>query len=167
MATPNVPEKSDRAVRRRESSSPLSLLHSEVDRLFDDFMSDFGPWRSRLTRPFDTEQMPSVDVSESDKEVEVKADLPGMDEKDIEVSLSNGVLTIKGERKAEKEDKDEKKSFHRIERSYGLYRRSISLPCEIDENKVKASFSKGVLTVTMPKTAEAKSKVKKIAIKGS
>jgi len=167
MATPNVPEKSDRAPARSGISHPLSLLHSEVDRLFDDFMSDLGPWRSRLSRPFDTEQLPSIDVSETDKEVEVKADLPGMDEKDIEVSLSDGVLTIKSERKAEKEEKDEKKSFHRVERSYGLYRRSVSLPCEIDENKVKADFSKGVLTVTMPKSAKAKSKVKKITIKGS
>ena len=159
MATPKVPERTKRPPSR-------SLFHSEIDRLFDDFMGDFGSWRTRLPRPFDTEQMPSVDVSETDKEVEVKADLPGMDEKDVEVSLANGVLTIKGERKAEKEDKDEKKNFHRVERSYGLYRRSIALPCEIDEDKVKANFTKGVLTVTMPKTAEAKSKVRKIAIKG-
>ena len=161
MATPpKVQERSGRPPSR-------SMFHSEIDRLFDDFMSDFGGWRTRLPRPFDTEQMPSIDVSETDKEVEVKADLPGMDEKDIEVSLSNGILTIKGERKAEKEDKDEKKNFHRVERSYGLYRRSIALPAEIDEDKVKASFDKGVLSVTMPKTAQAKSKVKKIAIKGS
>ena len=160
MATPKVPERTQRTPSR-------SLFHSEIDRLFDDFMGDFGSWRMRLPRPFDTEQMPSIDVSETDKEIEVKADLPGMDEKDVEVSLANGILTIKGERKAEKEDKDEKKNFHRVERSYGLYRRSIALPSEIDEDKVKASFAKGVLTVTMPKTAKAKAKVRKIDIKGS
>ena len=94
MATPKVPERTQRTPSR-------SLFHSEIDRLFDDFMGDFGSWRMRLPRPFDTEQMPNIDVSETDKEIEVKADLPGMDEKDVEVSLTNGILTIKGERKAE------------------------------------------------------------------
>lgn len=155
--------------RRDVFASPLSELHREVDRLFDEFMGGFRPWRSRVGFWGDGEGelVPRVDVSESDKEVVVTADLPGIDEKDIDVTLSNGVLTIKGERKAEKEEKDEKKSYHRVERSYGLYSRSIALPGEVDENKVKADFAKGVLTIRMPKTDRAKSRVKKISIKAN
>ena len=150
-------------------SGQLAGLHIEVDRLFDDLMGDFRPWRSgfHLWDQGDDELVPKIDVSETDKEVQVTADLPGIDEKDIEVTLSDGVLTIKGERKAEKEEKDEKKSFHKIERSYGLYRRSIALPDEVEEDKIKADFAKGVLTIKMPKSAKAKSKVKKISVKAA
>ena len=155
--------------RRGLPFSPLAELHREVDRLFDEFMGEFRPWRSRVGFWGDGEGAvaPKIDVSETDKEVQVTADMPGMDEKDIEVTLADGILTIKGERKAEKEEKDEKKSYHRIERSYGLYSRSIALPSEVDENKVKADFTKGVLTIKMPKSAQAKSKVKKISIKAA
>ncbi|MDA0991421.1 MAG: Hsp20/alpha crystallin family protein [Verrucomicrobia bacterium] len=169
MSTKDLAERNGDTARRGLPSNPLIGLHKEVDRLFDDFMGDFRPWRSgmRLWDDSDGELVPKVDVSETDKEVQVTADLPGIDEKDIEVTLSDGVLTIKGERKAEKEEKDEKKSFHRIERSYGLYRRSIALPNEVEEDKIKADFAKGVLTIKMPKTAKAQSRVKKISVKAA
>lgn len=167
MSTNDLTEQGGSTPSRGVLSSQLAGLHKEVDRLFEDFMGDFRPWRSgiRLWDQGNEELVPKINVSETDKEVQVTADLPGIDEKDIEVTLSDGILSIKGERKAEKEEKDEKKSFHRIERSYGLYRRSIALPCEVEENKIKADFAKGVLTIKMPKSAKAKSKVKKISVK--
>lgn len=167
MSAKDLTERNGEPSRRGLLSNPLVGLHKEVDRLFDDFMSDFRPRRPgiRLWDENDAEVVPKVDVSETDKEVQVTADLPGIDEKDIEVTLSDGVLTIKGERKAETEEKDEKKSFHRIERSYGLYQRSIALPAEVEEDKIKADFAKGVLTIKMLKSAKATSRVKKISVK--
>jgi len=167
MSTRDLTERNGDPAARGLLSHPLVGLHKEVDRLFDEFMSGTRPWRSGLRFWDEGELVPKVDVSETDKEVQVKADLPGIDEKDIEVTLSDGVLTIKGERKEEKEEKDEKKSYHRVERSYGLYSRSIALPSEVEEDKVKAEFAKGVLTIKMPKSAKAKSKVKKISVKGA
>jgi HSP20 family protein len=105
---------------------------------------------------------PRVDVSETDTELKIEAELPGIDEKDVEVVLSDGRLTIKGEKKQEKEEK--KKDYHLLERSYGSFARSIALPFEADPDQVKASFAKGVLTVTVPKPPEVKAKEKKIAI---
>jgi HSP20 family protein len=105
---------------------------------------------------------PRLDVSETETEVRVEAELPGVDEKDIEVTLSNGRLLITGEKKQEKEEK--KKDYHLVERSYGSFARSIGLPFAADPEQVKASFAKGVLTVTVPKPAEVKAKEKKIAI---
>jgi HSP20 family protein len=106
---------------------------------------------------------PSVDVSEDDKQVKVTAELPGMDEKDIDVSLSKDSLTIKGEKKEEKEEK--KKDYYRMERSYGSFSRTIALPVEVDTDKVRAEFRKGILTVTMPKTSKAIEETKKISVK--
>lgn len=170
MTSKDVTERSGGAPARGGFlSSPLAELHREVDRLFDDFMGGFHPLRPRggFWGGGQGELAPTVDVTETDKEIEVTADLPGIDEKDIDVTLADGVLTIKGERKAEKEEKDEKKSYHRVERSYGLYTRSIALPAEVEEDKVKADFTKGVLTIRMPKSDQAKSKVKKISIKSA
>lgn len=169
MSTKDVTQRSGITPSRGILSSQVEGLHKEVDRLFDDFMGGIGPRRSgtRLWDQDDDELVPKIDVSETDKEIKVTADLPGIDEKDIEVTLSDGLLTIKGERKAEKEEKDEKKSFHRIERSYGLYRRSIALPSDVEEDKVKADFARGVLTINMPKSAKAKLNVKKIFVKAA
>jgi HSP20 family protein len=169
MSTKDMTERNGEPARRGLLAHSLTDLHKEVDRLFDDFVSDFRPWRSGISLWSDAngDLVPQVDVSETDKEIQVKADLPGIDEKDIEVTLADGVLTIKGERKEEKEEKDEKKSFHKIERSYGMYSRSIALPSEVEEDKIEADFAKGVLTIKMPKSANAKSKVKKISVKGS
>jgi HSP20 family protein len=98
--------------------------------------------------------------------VEVRAELPGIDEKDIDVRLSDGTLTIRGEKKEEREEREEGGSYYVSERRYGSFQRSFRIPEGIDHDKVDASFRKGVLTITLPKTPEAQQKAKKIEVKG-
>ena len=105
-----------------------------------------------------------VDVVDTEKAYEVTAELPGMDEKNVEVKLANGALTIKGEKKEEKE-KEKNKDYHVSERRYGSFQRSFTVPDGVDEDKIEATFKNGVLTVSLPKTAEAQKKEKQIAIK--
>ncbi len=109
--------------------------------------------------------MPAVDVTETEGGYEVVAELPGMDEKNIEVKLANHTLTIKGEKRDEKEET--KKDYYMRERSFGSFQRSFTLPEGVDTDKIEASFKKGVLTVTVPKTAEAKKAEKKITVKAA
>jgi HSP20 family protein len=104
-----------------------------------------------------------VNVAEHEGAVEVTAEMPGCAPEDIDVQLNDGVLTIKGEKKVEKDDKQ--KDFHVMERSYGMFERSFTLPAEVDGNKVEAAFDKGVLKVTLPKLPEAQSRAQKIAVK--
>jgi HSP20 family protein len=149
------------AGRHSGSGNPFLTLHSEMNRLFDDVFRDFA---GRDFAPFGFGRAgpwPNVEVSETDKELKVTAELPGLEEKDIQVELADGVLDIKGEKKTETEDKDRLFS----ERFYGRFERRI--PVEgIDEDKVNASFRNGVLTVVMPKSAKAQRNVKRIAIDG-
>jgi HSP20 family protein len=105
----------------------------------------------------------SVNVAEQDGAVEVTAELPGCAAEDIDVQLKDGVLTIKGEKKVEKDDKQ--KDYHVMERSYGMFERSLTLPAEVDAAKIDATFDKGVLRVTLPTLPGEKSKVQKIAVK--
>jgi HSP20 family protein len=140
----------------------FTTLQREVDRLFDEFTHGSFLVPARESEIAIT---PRVDVSETDNALEVEVELPGVDEKDVEVTLNDNVLIIKGERKHEREEK--KKDFHLVERSFGSFARSISLPFEVDTNAVKASFSKGVLKVTLPKPAAAKAKTRRIEIKGA
>jgi HSP20 family protein len=128
-----------------------------MDRLFDRFLE---PAWSEM--PALGDWSPTVDVSEDKDAVTVKAELPGVEQKDIAVSLQEGMLTIKGEKRAEKEEKD--KHYHRIERSYGAFYRSIQLPSAVDVGKVAATFKDGVVTITLPKSPEAKGTT--IPIKG-
>jgi HSP20 family protein len=143
---------------RREEHDPFSLFRDEMNRLFDSFFRGFDiePFEPRIAFS------PKVDVSETEKAFTVSAELPGMDEKDIDVSLEKDRITIKGEKKEEKEEKG--KDFYRAERSYGSFVRTIPLPKEIDTEKVEAQFKKGLLTITLPKTPEAIKEVKKIPI---
>ena len=104
-----------------------------------------------------------MDVAETEKEYTVTAELAGMDEKDVDVTLQDGVLTIHGEKKTERDEKSERCCL--TERSYGTFSRSLSLPVEVEEDKIDASFKKGVLTIRLPKTPVAESKAKKIEIK--
>ncbi|MBX6327256.1 MAG: Hsp20/alpha crystallin family protein [Pseudolabrys sp.] len=152
----------DVAVRRGDDLNPFLTLHREMNRLFDDFFRGFD------LAPFGTDRFfdraigwPNIEVSETDKEVKVTAELPGLDDKDVQVELANGTLTIKGEKRTETEDKDRLFS----ERYYGRFERRIPVD-DVDEDKVSASFKNGVLTVTMPKLPQAQSKVKRIAING-
>ena len=145
---------------KREEDNPFSLLKREMDSLFDNFYRGFDiePFESRLGA-----FSPKVDVTESDKEIKISAELPGMEEKDIDVSLQNDMLTIKGEKKEEKEDKG--KDYYRMERSYGSFSRTIPLPVEVETDKVDARFKNGLLSITLPKTAKAVAETKKIAVK--
>ncbi|KLK93990.1 molecular chaperone Hsp20 [Microvirga vignae] len=155
--------------RFREESDPFMTLHREMNRLFDDVFRNFevapfgslggmgsgmGSGTGRIGG------WPHVEVIETDKDVRVSAELPGMEDKDVEVLMGDGVLTIRGEKKSEIEDKD--RAFS--ERYYGRFERRIPLAWDVEEDKIDASFRNGVLTVTMPKSAEAKPNVKRIAV---
>jgi HSP20 family protein len=106
---------------------------------------------------------PQVDVTEGNTDVTVTVELPGMEEKDIDVALAHGNLTLKGEKREEKESKE--RGYYHSERSYGSFTRTIPLPCEVEEDKVAATFKKGVLTITLPKSPEARREVKHIEVK--
>lgn len=151
---------------RREWEHPLASFQREMNRLFDNFFGGFSlsPWEP-LERGVGTSFTPRVDVSETDKEIKISAELPGIEEKDIDVSLTHDTLTIKGEKKTETEEKE--KDYYRMERSYGSFTRSVPLPVEVDTNKVEATFKKGVLEITLPKTAKALQETKKVAVKSS
>ena len=144
---------------RKGEDLGLTQMRREMDRFFDRF-SESWPFRgvSETGR-----WMPSMDVSETDKELVVRAELPGMDPKEIDISLSGKVLTIKGERKNEREEK--KENFHMLERSSGSFSRTLQLPVEVKADKVKADYKDGILSISMPKTEPEA--VKKIEVKAT
>jgi HSP20 family protein len=164
---------------------PFGQLRTEMDRLFDDFTSGW-PWspsrrgRKGAMEPFRGMMdpfrgapfaawgtaAPAVDVVDKETAIEVHAELPGMDEGDIDVKISGGLLTIHGEKKEEKEEGEAEGSYYVSERRYGSFQRSFRIPDGIDLDKVDATFKKGVLIVTLPKTPEAQEKVKTIKVKG-
>jgi len=145
--------------KKREGMHPLVDLQREMNRLFEDF---FG--RGLLPEPFRGagKWRPAVDVVESDDAVTVKAELPGMTPDDIEINLSGDTLSIKGEKKEEKETQG--KEVHRVERSYGSFERVVRLPVAVKSGEAEATFKNGVLTVELPKTEESKRKEIKIEI---
>lgn len=136
----------------------LTSLRQEMDRIWDSF---FGEMRflPRLRQ----EWTPSVDISEDKNNILVKAELPGMEAEDVEVNLTDTILTIKGEKKDEKEGEDENR--HVIERFHGSFRRSFQLPAKVQSDKIDATFSKGLLTIILPKTEETKKKAIKVKVK--
>jgi HSP20 family protein len=151
---------------------PFETLRHEIDRIMDEF--DGGGWMSPFRRSVfsmprwardlhQTAGMPAVDIAEKDSAYEITVELPGMDEKDIEVNLANGGLTIKGEKQDQKEEK--KKDYYLQERHYGAFERSFHVPEGVDKAKIEAAFKNGVLTLTLPKSAETKQAEKKIAVK--
>ena len=148
---------------------PFHALHEEIDRLFADFGRGFPTLaigRDRFaSRPFwgaGSDLSPAVDVADTGASYQITAELPGLDEKDVEVTVADGVLTIKGEKSAEKEEK--KKDYYRAERSFGSFKRSFGLPEGVDQSKIEANFQKGLLTITMPKMAAAQAQAKKMTI---
>ncbi len=148
---------------KRDEGNPVASLQQDVNRIFEDF------WR-RFDQPFGALGRweaggPRTDVAETENELEISVELPGIDQKDIDVSLTDTALTIKGEKKSERSENS--KGYHLSERSYGSFYRSIPLPSGVDTEKADAKFKNGVLTVTLPKTEEARSRLKKIAVKGS
>jgi HSP20 family protein len=169
-----APVKAEEKAATPQVWRPFETLRREVDRLFDDFGTEF--WRAPFRRSrFDMEPVfrreltvgpaPAVDIAEKDNAYEVTADVPGFDEKNIEVKVVNGSLSIKGERKSEKEEK--KKDYHLTEREFGSFERSFTLPEGVDTDKIEASSRKGVLTVTLPKKPEAQKPAKKIEVKAA
>jgi len=144
---------------------PIETLREEMDQLFDSFFPKSGmPSHWHKSNQGITD-VGLADVSETDKEIEVAIDLPGIDKKDIDITYADNHLTVEGKREDKREEKG--KDFHRLERSFGSFRRSFYIPSEIEEDKVEAKFSKGVLKISMPKSPEAQKAQKKIEIKAS
>uniref|UniRef100_Q07NG0 Heat shock protein Hsp20 n=1 Tax=Rhodopseudomonas palustris (strain BisA53) TaxID=316055 RepID=Q07NG0_RHOP5 len=142
--------------------SPFLSLHREMNRLFDDVFRGFdAPAFGRLATFGGA--WPKLEITDTDKEVRISAEVPGMEEKDIEVTLDDGYLTLRGERTSQTEDKAKQFS----ERFYGRFERRVPIDAAIAEDKVTASFKNGVLTVTLPKTEPTAPKSKRIAINGT
>lgn len=162
--------------RQEQPWQPLLSLRDEVDRLFDSFWRGFGPslparrgggvapapWR--LDAGFGA-ATPAIDVVEGEKEYRITAELPGMGAGDVDLGISGDLLTIKGEKKEQREEKTD--SYYLSERRYGSFQRTFQLPEGVDREKIDASFDKGVLTVTLPKTAEAAQQQRKIEVKSA
>jgi HSP20 family protein len=147
-------------IATRRDIDPVLSLWRDTDSLFDSFFGGLGyePLAFGLMA-FN----PTIDVTESDKEIRVLAELPGMDEKDINVSLYRDTLMITGEKRAESEQKG--KDYHHVERSYGSFSRTIQLPADAATNKITAELKKGVLTIVLPKSARAVESTRKVKIK--
>jgi HSP20 family protein len=150
------------SVYRDGEQNPFLSLHREMNRLFDDAFRGFDNRLPAFGMSSLGATWPKVEVSETDNELEVTAEIAGLEQKDIEVLLDDGVLTLRGEKRSETEDKNRQFS----ERYYGRFERRIPLRYEVEEDKVQASFQNGVLTVTLPKSANAQSRVRRIAING-
>jgi HSP20 family protein len=153
------------SLTRWSKENPVASLQKEMDRLFSSFYEDFPVMRRGNGDLWKYEEAftPRINVAETEKEIQITAELPGMDEKDIHVTLEEDALRIKGEKKEEKEEKG--KDYHRVECSYGSFERVIPLPAEVLQDKVDAIFKKGILTVKLPKNPKAQEKCKHIDIK--
>lgn len=167
---PNAPVDVKKAAPARQNLvEPWQSFRTEMDRLFDRISGGFG--MPSFGRFFDVDRSlpdistPAVDVSEDDKAYKIAAELPGLEEKDIDVTVTGDMLVLTGEKKQEKEEKN--KNYYLSERSYGSFRRSFALPEGIDQNKISASFAKGVLTIELPKTNQAREQQKKIEVKAA
>lgn len=143
-----IPVGRDSSLARTEAN-PLAILQQEMDRLFDGFSRSFAGLSSRTL-------MPSMDLAETDKEIELTAELPGMEEKDVQLNVVDNHLTIRGEKKNQREEKE--KDYHLVERTYGSFVRTVELPPGVNLDSIKAVMSKGVLKVTVPKPAPAQAK---------
>ena len=139
-----------RELRATRHFRPFQTIREEMEDLWTNVLSEREPWFGRAW------MAPPLDVSENNSHVTVRMDLPGIKPEEIDIQLSGNVITISGDRKEEKEEKGE--TFHRIERRSGSFSRSVTLPCSVDESKVDAQYHDGVLTVTMPKSDEAKAR---------
>lgn len=162
----NVPvRKEGGSGRGHELYGPLAQFHRDVDRLFDQMFHGFNlaPFESgRPLWPAGAMLKPTLDLAATDSEYTLAVEIPGVDEKDIVLEVADDTLTIRGEKRQEKEDK--KKDFYRVERSYGSFQRVLSLPEDADQNEVKATFRKGVLTVTIPRRDQPKPHARRIDV---
>ncbi|HEY9078007.1 MAG TPA: Hsp20/alpha crystallin family protein [Anaerolineaceae bacterium] len=156
-------KREDKPVVRKELD-PVMALRAEIDRMFDEFLA--SPFDAPLGRDWGTPLsnfLPKMNVSETENEVTVMMEVPGMDEKDISVTLGEDYLTVRGEKKAEKQDKGAR--FHRMEFSYGSFCRQVPLPSPVDADKTDATFKNGVLSIRMPKVKPTLPEGKRIEIK--
>jgi len=163
MARTDIAKSPETSVSRPRDM--FAAMREEMDRVFEQFEHGFPRWPS-LFRRSSTDGgivVPELDVRENTNTITIEAELPGVDEKNVTVTVANGLLTIKGEKKQEKEEKNE--NYYLSERSYGAFERSLRLPDTIDESKVEAKFDKGVLKVTAAKKPEAVKSERKIEIK--
>lgn len=148
---------------------PIMRLQREMDRMLENTFRSFSmpPFRSELFTPLTASGLlkPQVDIGATDREYSITIEVPGVDEKDVKVEIADNTLTVRGEKKQEKEEKD--RNYYRMERSYGSFQRILSLPEDADQENVKAKFRKGVLTITMPRKALTKTEVKQIEIKSA
>ncbi len=150
-------------VQPARALTPFEEMERRFEELFRRPFSMLGPsWFPRLRMHEMEEVLPTVDIFEDGNDIVVKAELPGMKKGDIEVKLSDGTITISGEKK--KEEKVEKRDYFRMERSYGSFSRAFNLPSEVQSEKAKAQFKDGILEIRVPKTEEAKQKEKKVSI---
>ena len=163
--------------QKEGSLNPLFNLHREMDRLFDNAFRGLGvspdrfpglsPFKSEIFSPLTTSELlkPQVDVGATGKEYSITVEVPGVSEKDVNVEVSNNTMTIRGEKKQEKEEKD--KNYYRVERSYGSFQRVLSLPEDADQEGIKATFKNGILSIRMPRKALPKSDVKQIEVRST
>ena len=149
MTKTMVPVSTDRTVARRETN-PFSFLQQEIDRLFDGFGRNFPAFPTIGTT------LPSMDVSETDKSIEIVAELPGLEKKDVQLNLTDNLLTIRGEKKNEREEKN--KDYHLVERSFGSFSRAVELPQGVKAEDISAEIANGVLKVTVKKPAPKQSR---------
>lgn len=166
-----LPIRGDRTLEYQPAAweEPFLELRKATDRLFDEFFRSFKwpltewrpSWHLRLA-PFGSD-WPLVDMDENDEEIRITAELPGVDRENIEVSVTDDRVTIRGEKKGQQEKRE--RGHYRMERSYGSFQRSFELPCEVEPDRVDASFKDGVLTVTLPKSASARERIKKIPVR--
>ena len=158
-----TPWRKNRATSASDLASPFSAFQQDLDSIFgDSFPSVFSQFADENGKSI----LPArVDMSESDDEIEIIADMPGMDEKDIDITFQDNVLTLKGERKSESEDKN--RQFTRVERSHGTFVRRIAIPTEIQEEDIKADFSKGVLKIILPKSHDVRKSTRKIEVRST
>jgi HSP20 family protein len=160
---------------RRETAAPdvWQSFRGEMDRLFDRFSANFGlpslrrmfDWEPQLRGSLFSFSAPAIDMSEDKKSYRISAELPGLDAKDVDVSITGDMLVLKGEKRQESEQKDA--NYHFSERRYGSFQRAFELPASVDRDKISANFAKGVLTIDMPKTADAQKQPQKIEVKQS
>ena len=153
----------------RAEEHPALELERATRSLFDDFFREFNmlnkrwgqPWFPR--EPFFRAEWPRVDFTENDDAITMSVELPGVEKDDLQIDVTDNMISIRGEKRKEEEKKG--RHYHRVERSYGSFQRSFTLPAEVDKEKTEAKFKDGVLSITLPKTPAAKEKVKKITVK--
>ena len=143
----------------------MESLHKEMDHLFNVFWEGNERHTSLTETPGHFQMNPLIDETEDEKAFYIKVELPGMDREDVDITLTDGRLTIRGEKKREEEEKG--KDYYRNERSFGSFRRSLPIPVDVDESKIEASFKKGVLSIMLPKSEEARKKVKHIHVEAA